>query len=68
MKPRAITFAIICLKENRSQSATVSLLISEALAARRAKSADTEQLLREATEQRLVNIIRGVASDFTPTS
>jgi hypothetical protein len=55
------------LRENRTLSAMGLVLLREALAARRAKDADTEALLREATEQRLVNIIRGVASDFPPS-
>jgi hypothetical protein len=40
----------LALKENRSQSATLSLLVREALAARRSTSAATE---------RLVSILKG---------
>ena len=57
----------ICLQENRSQSSLVSNLVSEALAARRVKSADEAELLRVGLEQKLKNVILGVASDY-PTS
>jgi hypothetical protein len=39
----------ISLKDNRSQSATVSLLVSEALAARRAEKAQVAEVARLAT-------------------
>jgi hypothetical protein len=52
---------LMSLRENRSQSSAISILVSEALAARRAKSADTEQLLREGVESRLVKIIKGIS-------
>jgi hypothetical protein len=53
----------ICLKENRSQSATVSLLVSEALAARRAKAAEAAEIAEAGTaailEHRLTRLLRG---------
>jgi hypothetical protein len=48
------------LRENRSQSSAISILVAEALSARRAAFADQEQLLREGMEQRLVRLIKGI--------
>jgi hypothetical protein len=45
----------MALRENRSQSSAISILVSEALNARRSASASA---------QRLVSMIRGEASDF----
>jgi hypothetical protein len=58
----------LALRENRSQSSAISILVSEALAARRAAEASTEELLRAGMESKLVNLIKGVASDFPATS
>jgi hypothetical protein len=57
----------MALRENRSQSSAISLLLREALAARRSAAADTEALLREGIESRLVNLIRGVANTDVAT-
>jgi hypothetical protein len=46
----------MALRENRSQSSPISILVSEALAVRRAASAQTSKL---------VQMIRGESSDFT---
>jgi hypothetical protein len=55
----------ISLKESRSQSSTISILVAEALAARRAKVADHEELLREGMKSRLVSILKGVSDADT---
>jgi hypothetical protein len=54
----------ISLKESRSQSSTISILVAEALAARRAAAASTEELLREGLKVKIATLIEGVASDF----
>jgi hypothetical protein len=56
------------LRENRSQSSAISILVAEALAARRAAAASNEELLRAGMQQKLVQIMQGVASDFPATS
>jgi hypothetical protein len=56
------------LRENRSQSSAISILVAEALAARRSAAASTEELLRAGMESKLVNLIKGVASDFPATT
>ena len=58
----------ICLVENRSQSSLVSNLVSEALAARRAAAAEQAELLNVGMQSKLVQLIKGVASDFPATS
>jgi hypothetical protein len=54
------------LRENRSQSSAISILVAEALAARRAAAASTEELLREGMKSNLVNLIQGVAENYNP--
>jgi hypothetical protein len=47
-------------REGRSVSAMVNRLVIESLSARRAKNADTEELLREGMKNRLRNMILGL--------
>jgi hypothetical protein len=54
------------LRENRSQSSAISILVTEALNARRAKSANDEELLRAGMQSKLAKIIRGVADSYSP--
>jgi hypothetical protein len=47
------------LRENRSQSNAISILLSEALAARRAKAANEAELLREGARAKYAALLRG---------
>jgi hypothetical protein len=57
----------IALKESRSESATLNLLVTEALAARRTAAAETEELLRVGHSVKLndalTRLIRGEPSE-----
>ena len=54
----------ICLKENRSTSATVSLLVAEALAARRQAAAEQAEMLQAVQSAKVQQIIDALR---TPT-
>ena len=49
----------IPLRENRSQSSAISLLLREALAARRKSAVEQDDLMRVGIEQRFVNLTDG---------
>jgi hypothetical protein len=51
---------LMSLKENRSQSSAISILVSEALAARRSAASQVAEV------SRLVATIKGEATDFAP--
>jgi hypothetical protein len=57
----------MALRENRSQSSAISLLLREALSARRAAAAEQEELLRVGhavkLENTLVKILRGESAE-----
>lgn len=57
----------ITLRENRSQSSAISVLLREALQHRRSAAVENEALLRQGMETRLVNLIKGVTNTGTPT-
>ena len=55
----------ICLKENRSTSATVSLLVAEALAARRAAAIEQAEILKEGHSARVSKLISALKGEST---
>jgi hypothetical protein len=50
----------LALKENRSQSATVSLLLREALASRRQAAVENDELLRAGATARVQQIVEAL--------
>ena len=58
----------MALRENRSQSSAISILVGEALDARRKSAAENDSLLHKGMQQRIVNLIKGVADDYPAAS
>jgi hypothetical protein len=55
----------MALRENRSQSSAISILVAEALAARRAAAAEQAELLHAGLKVKIATLIEGAAEGFS---